>query len=126
MDTKVVSSDKGFPAVGPYSPSILVDGRVQFISGQLGADPETGQLKETLEEQIVQTFANVEALLVAADMGFENVVKTTVFLRDMNDFAVANKIYASYFSDNPPARSCFAVAGLPLDALYEIEAIAVK
>jgi len=125
IDKKAVSSERGFPAVGPYSPSIVVGGKVQFISGQLGADPASGKLHDSLEQQVVQTFANLQAVLEAADMGFENIVKTTVFLRDMNDFAAMNEIYADYFGDTPPARSTIAVAGLPLGALFEIEAIAV-
>jgi len=126
MDKKIINSEKAFPAVGPYSHAVLVDERMLYTSGALGADPKTGQLKETLEEQVVQTFANLEAVLIEAGMGFENIVKMTVFLQDMNDFAAMNEIYAGHFPVNPPARSTVEVAGLPLGALFEIEAVAIK
>jgi len=126
VEKKIINSDKAFAAVGPYSHSVLVDNAIQYTSGQIGADPTTGQLKETVEEQTIQAFANLEAILNEADMGFENVVKTTVFLKNMSDFAAVNKIYAGYFPHNPPARSCVAAAELPLGALFEIEAIAVR
>jgi len=126
MDKKIINSEKAFPAVGPYSHAVLVDERTLYTSGALGADPKTGQLKETLEGQVVQTFANLEAVLVEAGMGFENIVKMTVFLQDMNDFAAMNEIYAGHFPVNPPARSTVEVAGLPLGALFEIEAVAIK
>lgn len=126
MDKKIINSEKAFPAVGPYSHAVLVDERTLYTSGALGADPKTGQLKETLEEQVVQTFANLEAVLIEAGMGFENIVKMTVFLQDMNDFAAMNEIYAGHFPVNPPARSTVEVAGLPLGALFEIEAVAIK
>jgi len=126
---KIINSDKAFAAVGPYSHSVIVDGTVgdlQFTSGQIGADPKTGRLKETVEEQTIQAFANLEAILDEAGMNFANVVKTTVFLKNMSDFAAVNEIYAQYFPVDPPARSCVAAAELPLGALFEIEAIAVK
>jgi len=126
VEKKIVNSDKAFAAVGPYSHSVLLDDTVQYTSGQIGADPATGQLKETVEEQTIQAFANLEAILNEAGMSFENVVKTTVFLKNMSDFAAVNEIYAGYFPDNPPARSCVAAAELPLGALFEIEAIAVR
>ncbi|MCL2403742.1 MAG: Rid family detoxifying hydrolase [Coriobacteriia bacterium] len=129
MEKKVINSEKAFAAVGPYSHSILVDGSggdIQFTSGQIGADPKTGKLKETVEEQTVQAFANLEVILNEAGMSFDNVVKTTVFLKNMGDFAAVNEIYAQYFPANPPARSCVAAAELPLGALFEIEAIAVR
>jgi len=129
MEKKVINSKKAFAAVGPYSHSILVSSStpsIQFVSGQIGADPESGKLKETVEEQTIQAFANLEAILNEADMSFDNIVKTTVFLKSMSDFAAVNKIYAGYFPANSPARSCIAAAELPLGALFEIEAIAVK
>ncbi|MCL2438379.1 MAG: Rid family detoxifying hydrolase [Coriobacteriia bacterium] len=126
MKKEIINSEKAFAAVGPYSHSVLVDGSLQFISGQIGADPSTGKLKATVEDQTIQAFANLEAILEETGMSFENVVKTTVFLKDMDDFAAVNQIYAQYFPHDPPARSCVAAAALPLGALFEVEAIAVK
>lgn len=126
MDRKIINSEKAFAAVGPYSHSVLLGNGMQFTSGQIGADPATGKLLEGVEAQTVQAFANLEAILHEAGMNFSNVVKTTVFLKNMSDFASVNKIYAGYFPENPPARSCVAAAELPLGALFEIEAIAVK
>ena len=125
MAKKIVNSPNAPAAVGPYSHSVVV-GNIQFISGQLGLEPETGKLKETVEEQTVQAFANLKAILDEAGMDFSNIVKTTVFLQNMSDFASVNKIYAKYFPSNPPARSCVEVAKMPLGGLFEIEAIAVK
>jgi len=123
---EVINSEKAFPAVGPYSHAVLVDGRTLFTSGSIGACPIDGRLKEGLEAQVEQALPNLAAVLDEAGMSFDNVVKTTVFLRDMNDFPRANEIYARCFPSDPPARSTVAAAGLPLDALYEVEAIAVK
>jgi len=125
MAKKIVNSPKAPAAVGPYSHSVVA-GNIQFISGQLGLEPETGKLKETVEEQTIQAFANLKAILDEAGMDFSNIVKTTVFLQNMSDFASVNKIYAEYFPSNPPARSCVEVAKMPLGGLFEIEAIAVK
>ena len=126
MKKEIINSPEAFAAVGPYSHSVLVSDSVQFTSGQIGADPTTGKLVEGVESQTIQAFANLEAILKAADMDFSNIVKTTVFLDNMDDFAAVNEIYAGYFPDNPPARSCVAAAQLPLGALFEIEAIAVR
>jgi 2-iminobutanoate/2-iminopropanoate deaminase len=125
MSKKIINAPDAPPAVGPYSHSILA-GNIQFISGQLGLDPATGQLKETVEEQAVQALENLGKILKAAGMDYSNVVKTTVFLQEMSDFPSVNKIYEKYFPENPPARSCVAVKTLPLNGLYEVEAIAVK
>jgi len=126
MGKRAVNSERAFAAVGPYSHSVLVNEDMLFTSGTIGADPASGELKETLEEQVIQTFANLGAILDESGMNFDNVVKTTVFLRDMNDFAVANRIYAEYFLGDKPARSTVAVVDLPMGALYELEAIAVR
>ncbi|MCL2379258.1 MAG: Rid family detoxifying hydrolase [Coriobacteriia bacterium] len=128
MEKKIINSEKAFAAVGPYSHSVVLSGAptMQYTSGQIGACPKSGKLKETVEEQTVQAFANLEAILNEAGMDFDNVVKTTVFLKNMSDFAAVNKIYAGYFPADPPARSCVAAAELPLGALFEIEAIAAR
>lgn len=87
-------------------------------------DPQTGDLKDGIEEQVKQVMENLKALLKEADMDFSNVVKTTIFLKSMDDFTTVNQIYASYFNENPPARSCVEVSALPKGALVEIELIA--
>mgnify|MGYP000864615736 FL=1 len=101
-------------------------GNLIFVSGQLPIDPATGVLVEGLVEQTKQSISNVKAVLEAAGSSLDKVLKTTVFIRDMRDFAKVNEIYSQYFTDKAPARSCFAVAGLPKDALVEIECIAYK
>ncbi|MCL2865397.1 MAG: Rid family detoxifying hydrolase [Lachnospiraceae bacterium] len=126
MEKKIINSKKAPAAVGPYSHSVLVGGNILYTSGQLGIDPADGVMKETVAEQTKQAFANLGAILNEAGMDYSDVVKTLVFLKDMGDFAEANKIYATYFPNNPPARSCVEAAALPLGALFEIEAIAVK
>jgi 2-iminobutanoate/2-iminopropanoate deaminase len=108
---------------GPYSPGVVHGGLV-FCSGQLGTDPATGALAQGVEAQTRQALANLRAILEAAGSGMGNVVKTTVFLRDMADFPEMNWVYADAFGENRPARSTVAVAGIAQDALVEIEAIA--
>lgn len=125
MSNKVVNSANAPAAVGPYSHSIVA-GDTQYISGQLGIDPATGNMRETVTEQATQSLENMGAILKESGMDFSNVVKTTVLLADIADFAEVNKIYGTYFASNPPARSCFQVAALPMGGLVEIEAIAVK
>ena len=123
MDKNVVSSDKAPAALGPYSAGIKT-GNMLFLSGQLGIDPATGKLPEGIEAQAAQSLANIEALLAVAGATFDNVVKTTVLLADIADFATVNEIYASKFSEPFPARSAFQVAALPAGGLVEIEVIA--
>ena len=101
-------------------------GNLLFTSGQLGLVPETGMLPESVEAQAEQSLKNIGAILEASGLGKTDVVKTTVFIRDMNDFAAVNRIYAAFFGDHKPARSCVEVARLPKDGLVEIEAVAVK
>ena len=125
MSKTVVSSDNAPAAIGPYSPGIQADNMV-FLSGQLGIDPATGKMPEGVEAQAKQSLANVEALLTAAGATFADVVKTTVYLADIADFAAFNEVYAKYFNGDCPARAAFAVKDLPKGALVEIEAIAVK
>lgn len=124
---KTVISAVGAPAaIGPYSHAIATD-RFLFTSGQIALDPTTGKLAgDTIEVQAEQVLKNLEAVLAANDMSFSNVIKTTVFLTDLADFSVVNGIYATRFPENPPARSCVQVAGLPGGSKIEIELIACK
>ena len=124
---KTVISASGAPAaIGPYSHAIVA-GDFLFTSGQIALDPATGKLAgDTIEVQTEQVLKNLEAVLAANDMTFDNVVKTSVFLVDLADFSVVNGIYASRFPQNPPARSCVQVAGLPAGSKIEIELVAVK
>ena len=120
---KAVSTDKAPAAIGPYSQAQIAGGFV-FASGQIPIIPETGALAEGLEAQEHQVFRNISALLTAAGSDISRVVKTTVFIKDMNDFGRINEIYAQYFKAPFPARSCVEVARLPKDVLLECEVIA--
>lgn len=120
---KVVSTEKAPAAIGPYSQAIITNGFV-FASGQIPIIPETGALAEGLEAQAHQVFKNITELLKAAGTDISRTVKTTVFIKDMNDFAAINVIYSQYFSTPFPARSCVEVARLPKDVLLECEVIA--
>ena len=122
---KTITAQNAPAAVGPYCHAKLAGGTL-YTSGQLGLIPATGELPEGVEAQASQALDNLKQVLSAAGMGFADVVKTTVFLADMNDFAVINAIYAKYFPGEAPARSCVQVAALPKGALFEIEAIAVQ
>lgn len=122
---KTITAANAPAAVGPYCHAKLV-GNTLYTSGQLGLVPATGELPEGVEAQAKQALENLKAVLGAAGMGFEDVVKTTVFLADIRDFAAINTIYAEYFVGEAPARSCVQVAALPKNALFEIEAVAVK
>jgi len=122
----VIATDKAPAAIGPYSQGISACS-LTITSGQLPVDPATGAFAEGgIGAQTRQSLENVKAVLAAAGLGMENVIKTTVFLKDMNDFAAMNEVYATFFPTNPPARSAVEVARLPKDAMIEIEAIAVK
>lgn len=125
MKNIVISAKDAPAAVGPYSHAIQA-GNTLYTSGQLGINPATGAIPEGVEAQAEQAMKNLGAVLNAAGMEYADVVKTTVFLKNMSDFAAINAIYAKYFTSDAPARSCVAVATLPKDGLYEIEAIAVK
>ena len=118
-------TDKAPAAIGPYSQAVEANGFV-FTSGQLGIIPDTGALAHSMAAQTVQALENVVSVLKAADLELTNVVKTTCFLKNMEDFSLFNEIYSQYFKDHKPARSCFAVAQLPKDALVEIEVIATR
>jgi 2-iminobutanoate/2-iminopropanoate deaminase len=125
MDKKVIATKRAPAAVGPYSQAIRAGGLL-FVSGQLGLDPATGKLVEGVEAQAERALENMAAILAEAGMGFQNVVKATVLLASMDDFAKVNAIYAKRFPENPPARAAYAVAKLPLGGLVEIEAIAAE
>ncbi|MEK5479835.1 RidA family protein [Paenibacillus sp. FSL R5-0407] len=125
MNKQVISTTSAPGAIGPYSQAVQI-GDFVFTSGQLGLIPETGELAEGIEGQTLQALRNVGAILEAAGSGLDKVVKTTVFLQDMNDFAKVNDIYGSFFSEPFPARSAVQVARLPKDGLVEIEVIASK
>lgn len=120
---KVVSTEKAPAAIGPYSQAIITNGFV-FASGQIPIIPESGALAEGLEAQAHQVFKNVTELLRAAGTDISRTVKTTVFIKDMNDFAAINAVYSQYFSSPFPARSCVEVARLPKDVLLECEVVA--
>lgn len=121
---KILQTEKAPAAIGPYSQGIDAKGFV-YTSGQIAIDPATGAIPEGITAQAEQNCRNVGAVLEAAGVGFENVVKTTCFLADMADFAAFNEVYAKYFISKP-ARSCVAVRELPKGVLCEIEAIACK
>lgn len=126
MMKNVISTSNAPAAIGPYSQAIETDGYV-FTSGQIPINPATGEVEgKTIEEQTEQVMKNIGALLEASGLTFANVVKTTCFLADLNDFAAFNAVYAKYFPNEAPARSCFAVAGLPKGAKLEVETICVK
>ena len=122
---KVISTDKAPAAIGPYSQAIEVNGMV-YTSGQIPVNPTTGEIPEGVEAQANQAFTNIANLLAEAGTSIEKVVKTTVFIKNMEDFGKINEIYAKYFTGTYPVRSCVEVARLPKDVLLEIEAIAIK
>lgn len=125
MSKQVISTTSAPGAIGPYSQAILINNLV-YTSGQLGLDPVTSELPEGVEAQAAQSLRNVEAVLAAAGTSLEHVVKTTVFLKNMDDFTKVNEVYGTFFSQPYPARSAVEVARLPKDALVEIEVIALK
>lgn len=120
---KTVATDKAPAAIGPYSQAQIV-GNLVYTSGQIGIDPATGAVVEGLEAQAKQVFTNLSELLKAAGSDMSKVVKTTVFIKNMNDFAAINAVYAKFFTEPFPARSCVEVARLPKDVLLECEVIA--
>ena len=122
---KTIHAEKAQAAVGPYVHAVEA-GNLVFTSGQLGLIPETGVLPEGIEAQTHQALKNLGAVLEAAGLGYKDVVRTMVFLDNMDDFAVVNQIYAEYFKDEAPARSCVEAARLPKGGLIEIEAIAAR
>jgi 2-iminobutanoate/2-iminopropanoate deaminase len=121
---KVISTGAAPQAIGPYSQAIVHNG-IAYLSGQIPLDPATGQIVEGgIAEQTERVFENLKAVLEACGSGLDGVLKTTVFLADMGEFAKMNEVYARYFTDNPPARATVQAARLPRDVRVEIEAIA--
>lgn len=125
MNKEIISTKKAPSAIGPYSQGMIV-GDLVFTSGQIPLNPESGELVTEISKATVQVMANLSAVLEAAGSSLEKVIKTTIFLQDLNDFEKVNEIYGDYFKDNLPARSCVQVAKLPKGAPIEIEAIATK
>lgn len=122
----IISTDKAPQAIGPYSQAVEVNGMI-YTSGMIPINPADGSLVTgTVEEQAEQALKNLKALVEESGSSMDKVVKTTVFIKDMNDFAKINEVYARYFTDNYPSRSCVEVARLPKDVLIEVEAIAIK
>lgn len=119
---KQISTTNAPAAIGPYSQAII-SGNTMFCSGQIPINPATGEIPEGVEAQAEQALTNVKNLIEAAGASIDNVIKTTVFIKDMKDFAKINEIYAKYFTEPFPARSCVEVARLPKDVLLEVEAI---
>lgn len=122
---EIISTENAPSAIGPYSQAVKT-GNMVFVSGQIPIDPKTGEfVSNEVAEQTEQVLKNLSAVLEAAGSSLNNVVKTTVFLADMNDFATMNEIYAKYFNENKPARATVQAARLPKDARVEIECVAV-
>ena len=122
----IISTEKAPAAIGPYAQAVEKNGLI-FTSGQLPIDPATGAFPEGIAAQTAQSLNNVKTILAAAGVSMDAVLKTTVFLRDMNDFADMNEVYATFFSEGRfPARSAIQAARLPKDALVEIEVVAAK
>ncbi len=123
---KIINTNAAPAAVGPYSQAVMADGFL-FTSGQIGLDPASGKMAEGgVEAQAKQVMENLAALLKEGGMGFGDVVKTLVFIKDMNDFGKVNEIYGNYFKEDLPARSCVEISELPKGALIEIELVAHK
>ncbi|MGQ4647063.1 Rid family detoxifying hydrolase [Lyngbya aestuarii] len=128
MTRKIIRTDKAPAPVGPYNQGIVASGQLLFVAGQIALEPSTGQVvgAEDVTQQTEQVMANLEAILTAAGAKTSNIVKTTVFLADMDDFAAMNEVYARYFdTSSAPARACVQVSRLPKNVLVEIECIAV-
>ncbi len=120
---QIISTDHAPAAIGPYSQAINLNGTL-YVSGQIPVNPETGAMPEGIEAQTRQALDNIGAILDAAGFTFNDVVKTTVLLADMDDFAAMNAVYSEYFTQDKPARVCFQAAALPKGALVEIDATA--
>ncbi|NLJ82658.1 MAG: RidA family protein [Bacteroidales bacterium] len=125
MSKKIIHTEKAPQAVGPYSQAVEANGML-FISGQIPVDPSTGKMPEGITAQTEQVMKNIGAILKEAGYTYEHVIKSTCLLTDMADFKAMNEVYAKYYPNNPPARAAFAVKGLPLNAMVEIETIATK
>lgn len=122
---KIIQTDKAPAAIGPYSQAVEINNTL-YISGQLPLDPQTMEMPDSLEEQADQVMKNTGAILREAGYDYENVVKSTIFLDDINDFQKMNEVYGKYYQQNPPARSAYQVGNLPKGAKIEIETIAAQ
>ena len=125
MKREVIQTNNAPGAIGPYSQGIAV-GDFVYTSGQIPLNPSTGELVTDIKLATKQSLENVKAILESAGTSLDNVIKTSIFLKDLNDFEAVNEVYGTYFTENKPARSCVQVAKLPKDAVIEIEAIAIK
>ncbi|MDJ1183517.1 RidA family protein [Roseofilum casamattae] len=128
MSRKIIKTEKAPAPVGPYNQAIAASGQLLFVSGQIAIDPSTNEIvgPGDVSKQTEQVMANLRAVLAAAGASFEHVVKTTIFLNNMNDFATVNQVYSGYFDpENAPARACVEAARLPKDVLVEIDCIAM-
>lgn len=125
MTKELINTNNAPEAIGPYSQGVIV-GDFVYTSGQIPLNPVTGELVTDIKLATKQSMENIKAILEEAGTSLNNVVKTSIFLKDLNDFEAVNEVYGTYFIENKPARSCVQVAKLPKDAVIEIEAIAVK
>ena len=125
MTKEVINTNNAPEAIGPYSQGVIV-GDFVYTSGQIPLNPATGELVTDIKLATKQSMENIKAILEEAGTSLNNVVKTSIFLKDLNDFEAVNEVYGTYFIENKPARSCVQVAKLPKDAVIEIKAIAVK
>jgi 2-iminobutanoate/2-iminopropanoate deaminase len=126
MSKRTIRTEKAPAPIGPYSQAVVAEGKLLFTAGQVAIDPQTGQFVQgDIKVQMRQVLGNVRAVLESAGVSFGDVVKTTVFLKSMDDFSAMNEVYAEYFKDSAPARSAVEVARLPRDAKVEIEVVAV-
>lgn len=127
MTKTILATEKAPAALGPYSQGVVAAGEMIFVSGQIPIDPATGALVDgDVAAQATRCMENIKAILAEAGVGMENIVKTTIYLKDMNNFGVVNEAYGKYFETDAPARGCVEVARLPKDVQVEIEAIAVR
>ena len=122
---KIIATPNAPKAVGPYSQAVEVNGTL-YVSGQIPVNPADGSVLPSIEEQSTQALRNIGAILAEAGLGYSDVVKTTVLLADIADFKAMNAVYATFFTENMPARACFQVAALPMGVKVEIEAVAVR
>ena len=127
MTKQIIATEKAPAALGPYSQGVMASGEMIFVSGQIPIDPATGALVEgDAAVQATRCMENIQAILAEAGVGMENIVKTTIYLKDMNNFGAVNEAYGKYFEQDAPARGCVEVARLPKDVQVEIEAIAIR
>ncbi len=124
MDKYIITTERAPAAIGPYSQAVGF-GNLLFLSGQIAMDPMTGVVVgDTVEEQTRQVMKNIQAVLEAANCSFDNVVKATIYMANMNDYAIVNEVYGEYFPENPPARAAVEVSRLPRNVMVEIDVIA--